>query len=230
MFDNAQLVSKFSHGYIEKRGRIVYIDLTGSEEDIHTGMSRRRRAGLRKGMRNPKLLFFSTSEPEYVTLFSTLYKETMARKRADTKFLFPSDFFLQAFQVLGDHLTLCCVAYQGKLISAVLTLNYGDLCYDWLSGSKAEYHHLFPNDMCIYQSAVEARKKGCKTLVLGGGSSGEDSLFKFKAEFSGLFKDFYVYKKIHLEDEYNEIVRLRNRYTKEPAGDFFPEYRSYRMG
>ena len=230
MFDNSQLVSKFSHGYIEKRGRIVYIDLTRSEEDIHNGMNRRRRRGLRKGKRNPKLQVFSTLEPEYAFLFATLYKETMARKRADIKFLFPSDFFERAFRLLVDHLTLSCVAYQGELISAVLTLNYGDLCYDWLSGSKAEYHHLFPNDMCIYQSIVEARKNGCKTLVLGGGASGEDSLFRFKAEFSELFKDFYVYKKIHLEEEYRELVRLRNRYTKEPAGDFFPEYRSYRMG
>jgi len=48
-----------------------------------------------------------------------------------------------------------------------------------------------------------------------------------KAGFSGLFENFHVYKKVHLENEYNELARLRNRYEKDPIEDFFPEYRSY---
>ncbi len=229
MFDNARVVSKFSDGCAEKKGRIVYVDLTGAEEDILAQMSRQRRAGLCKAKQNPKLQASAISEPECAPLFSTLYDETMVRKGTDTRFFFPCDFFELAFRVLGNHITLCYVAYDNEPIAAVLILRYGVLSYDWLSCSKAEYLHLYPNDMCIYQSAVEARKKGCKFLILGGGVSGDDSLFKFKAEFSRSFKDFYVYKKIHLENEFRELVRLRNRYDNEPAGDFFPEYRSYRV-
>lgn len=229
MFDNARFVSEFSDGHAEKKSRIVYVDLTGSEEDIVAQMSRQRRAGLCKAKQNPKLHLFVSSEPEYAPFFSALYETTMLRKNANARFQFGSNFLELTFRVLRNHITLCYVAYDSEPIAAVLALNYGGLCYDWLSCSKHECLHLYPNDLCIYQSVVEARKKGCKFLILGGGVSGEDSLFRFKAEFSRSFKDFYVYKKIHLENEYSEIVRLRNRYSNEPTGNFFPEYRSYRV-
>ena len=228
MFNNAGIVSEFSDGRTERKGRIVYIDLAGSEEDIVARMSRTHKSGLRKAQGNPQLQSFATSGPEYAPAFYALYKETMIRKGAGVEYHFSSGFFEQALQVPGNHVTLCYVTYDTEIVSAVLGLGYGDLCYDWLSCSKTEHLHLYPNNMCTYQSAMEARKAGCKSFILGGGFSGEDSLFSFKAAFSGLFRDFHTYSKIHLEEEYNEIVRLRDRYEKEPAGDFFPKYRSYR--
>lgn len=228
MFDNIRFVSEFSDGLVEKKGRIVYCDLTGSEEDILAHMSRQRRWGVRKAAQNGGLNIHITSDMEYIKMFCTLYRETMIRNEAHKRYLFPCDFFESIFKVLDNHILMCCITHEGELISAAIILCFDSIAYDWLSCSRAEFLSLCPNDICIYQTALAARKNGHKYLVLGGGSSGEDSLFKFKAEFSGLFKDFYVYKKIHLEDEYNELVRLRNGYTKEPAGDFFPEYRSYR--
>ena len=227
LFNNATATSKFSDGCTEQVGRIVYIDLTQSEDTMVARMSSKCRNGLRKANRNDALKCFTTSEQEYAPLFAALYEKTMTRMGAEARYHFSSGFFKLAFNVLQDHIIMCYVLYGSELVAAVLLLCYGDVCYAWLACSNDEYFHLHPNELCFYQSALEAKKRGCKFFILGGGYSGEDSLFRFKAGFSGLFKDFHVYKKTHLENEYNELVRLRNRYEKEPAGDFFPEYRSY---
>jgi hypothetical protein len=226
VFNNVEVLSRLSNGCTEQNGRIVYIDLTWSEEDMISRMDRTHRQGLYKAKQNNELKCFSCSEQEYAPIFSSLYDKTMARKRADARFRFSPDFFRLAFQILKDHIFLSYVAYRGEPIAAVLTITYGEICYAWLACSNHNYFHLHPNELCFHQSATEAKSRGCKLLILGGGYSGEDSLFRFKAGFSGLFKYFYGYKKIHHYNEYNKLVQLRNKYDKESAGNFFPEYRA----
>ena len=229
VFNNALAISKFSDGFTPHQHRIVYIDLTGSEDDIVARMDNKHRSSLRKANRNEALRCSITSEQEYAPLFSTLYEKTMMRKEAQTQYLFSSNFFNLAFQALRDHITMVYITYGSEPIAASLILRYGDLSYSWLSCSNQDYLNLRPNELCVYQCAIEARKRGCKFFILGGGLSGEDTLFRFKAAFSGLFKDFHTYKKIHLTNEYNALLELRNKYERAPAGDFFPGYRSYRI-
>lgn len=228
LFKNAIATSEFSDGCTEQKGRIIYVDLTLSEDNIVGQMSSKRRNGLRKATRNEALKCFATSGQEHAPLFAALYGKTMTRTGAEARFHFSSDFFKLAFNVLKDHITICYVVYGTKPVAAVLLLRNGDICYAWLACSDDEYFHLHPNELSFYQSALEAKRKGCKFLILGGGYSGVDSLFRFKAGFSGLFKDFHVYKKIHLENEYSELIKCRNRYDNGATGDFFPEYRNYK--
>ena len=180
LFNNALATSKFSDGYTEQKGRIVYVDLTQSEDNIVARMSSKRRIGLRKAKRNDSLKCFTTSEPAYAQWFAELYEKTMVRKGAEARFHFSSGFFELAFNVLQDHIGMCYVVYGSDPVAAVLLLSYGNICYTWLACSNDEYFHLHPNELSFYQSALEAKRRGCKYLILGGGYSGEDSLWTFK--------------------------------------------------
>jgi hypothetical protein len=79
--------------------------------------------------------------------------------------------------------------------------------------------------MLTHKSILELKKEGFQYLIMGSGkSTSRDSLFDFKEGFSPLKKDFYVYKNVHLPQEYNRLVELQN--CKELANEeFFPKYR-----
>ena len=150
----------------------------------------------------------------------------MRRNKADNHYFFPLDFFEQAFQSLGENLHFPHVHYRNEIIAGLLIVRYGDLAYSWLSGSNPDYLHLRPNDLMFGGTIWDLKKAGFRYFVLGGGvSSAEDSLFEYKANFSKLRKDFYVYKRIHLEKEYERLVKLREQAGEIP-GDFFPKYRA----
>jgi hypothetical protein len=226
IFTNADMVSRYSQGSVEKKGSIVYFDLTESEEEILAGMSRQRRSSVLKGLRNQNFQLRSTLDKETIFQFWEMYTKTMERREADQRFLFPRTFFEHAAQILGDHLRLCCVNYQNQLVSASLILRYGGICYDWLAGSDSQFLGLRPNDLGMYYAALEAKKAGDRFLVIGGGRSGDsDSLFEYKSRFSGKFKEFSVYTKIHDQDGYNELVRLCRAHSRTEACNFFPAYR-----
>jgi len=92
-----------------------------------------------------------------------------------------------------------------------------------------EYKSYRPNNMMLYQAALRYKTMGKKCFHLGGGYSGNDSLFKFKKGFNknGLL-DFYVGRKINNEDIYEKLVKewkIKNKLRKDYNSDFFPLYR-----
>ena len=226
LFENHEPVARFSAGTVEKNNRIVYLDLSKSIEEILDAMTQKRRYNIRKALSNPYLTS-TISSGEGLDLFPILYQETMIRKGAELKFLFPGSFFEAAYKALREHLIIVYVNYGHEIISAALSIGYGENCYGWLAGSRNEYYQLYPNDLCIYKTFTTAKARGYKRFVMGGGLKENDSLFKFKAEFSPYSCDFYVYKKIHMADEYLELVKLSNQYARKLPDSFFPEYRSY---
>jgi hypothetical protein len=224
IFDNHKPVGNFSQGITQRMGQIVYVDLRRSEEEILAGMSMDHRQGTRKALRNPDLSFELNAEENYTECLFNIYTQTMQRAKALKKYFFSQSFFNAAVQLLGEHLSLPHVTYQGDIIAGMLLLKYGELAYFWLSGSKSSYLRLYPNNLLLYSSFLQSKKEGLKYFVLGGGLTAE-SLFTFKAGFSKLTKDFYVYKRIHHKREYERLVELRGKYSRQISGDFFPQYR-----
>jgi len=227
IFENHKPVAGFSRGITQKLGRIVYVDLSCSEDEIIRGISRRHRREAVKALKNQDLVFSLDIEASHPQCFYDLYTETMQRSAADKKYFYPQVFFSTMFHTLGEHLRFPHVTYQGEVISGALLLRYGEVVQAYWLGAKSDYFHLYPNNLLLYLSLLQAKKEGAKYFILGGGLSvQEDSMFAFKAGFSRSFKDFYVYKKIHLENEYDKLIQLRDKYGGEIPEDFFPQYRA----
>ncbi|OGO21395.1 MAG: hypothetical protein A2144_00300 [Chloroflexi bacterium RBG_16_50_9] len=221
---NYQPVADFSHGVVQQLGQIVYVDLSRSEEEIFTGMAKGHRRHTRRTLENPDLQLCFEKEERYFQSFFYLYTETMQKVGAHKKYYFSQDFFDRVFRTMGNHLGFSYVIYQGEIITVLLTLTYGYQTYSWLSGTKNKYYQLHPNTALIYKSFLQAKRAGSKYFILGGAASGSQSLFEFKAGFSELRKDFYVYKKIHLKEQYEKLVELQG-YEDKVNGEFFPQYR-----
>jgi len=231
IFENHKPVANFSKGTTQKLGRVVYVDLSCSEDEIIRGISNRHRREAVKALKNQDLSFSLDVEENHAHSFFNLYTETMQRNKADKKYFYSQPFFSGMFHTLGEHLRFPHVTYQGEIISGALLLRYGDLVHAYWLGSKSDYFHLYPNNLLLYLSLLESKKEGARYFILGGGLSlQEDSMFAFKAGFSRSFKDFYVHKKIHLKDEYDKLVQLRGKYGGEIPEDFFPQYRLPQKG
>ena len=225
LYENHRPVGIHSQGVVKRLGQIVYVDLCRSEEELFRGIEKGHRRRIRRARENSDLVFCLNEEKAHPEQFFALYKATMEKNRARNEYYFSRDFFETAFRTLGHALSFWSITCQGEVISVMLILRCGGLAYTWLSGAKEEALHLSPDNYMIYRSILQLKKEGLKYLVLGGGrSSTPDSLFSFKSGFSPLRKDFYVYSRVHLPEEYEKLKYLQG-YTGKDSGDYFPVYR-----
>jgi lipid II:glycine glycyltransferase (peptidoglycan interpeptide bridge formation enzyme) len=218
-------MAKFSNGMIQTVGQIIYVDLSLSEDDIFAQMLKGHRRRIRKAVNNPDLRFETEITDNGPQIFYDIYTENMQRIQAHKKYFFSASFFKTAFRSLGKNLNLWQVTYKGDTCAVWITLKGGNLAYTWLSGVKTKYLNSNANNLLIYRSILKLKQEGFNYLIMGGGKSTmRDSLFDFKAGFSPLTKQFYVYKKIHLQQEYNRLIELQN-YKGMSGAEFFPAYR-----
>jgi hypothetical protein len=95
------------------------------------------------------------------------------------------------------------------------------------------FGNLSPSKLIIHESQKWARERGNRLLHLGGGrgSRNDDSLFQFKALFSGLSYPFFTGRWILNQEAYDFLTLERNkrherRLTWEAASSYFPAYRA----
>ena len=224
IFENHIPVSNFSQGIVEKLGSIVYVDLNRSESELFNSQLRGHRRHYRRASEN-LLDFCIDTDENMVSNFYDIYTQTMRRTGAHEKYYFSRNFFERAQRGLGDAVKFWRVLHKNEVVSGWLVLRHGNLAYAWLSGNKQEYFHLFPTNYLIFNTILQLKKEGCKTFVLGGGKSvSKDSVLRFKEGFSPLKKEYFVYKKIHLAEEYNKLLQLQG-VVSESESNYFPKYR-----
>lgn len=181
----------------------VWLDLTMSLDDIwKSQISTQNRNVIRKCEKNG--LYVENSQ-DY-DAFIEIYKQTMLKVEAE-KFYFFDENYYQKLQNNED-IELLCVKKDEEIIAAAIFMYYGDYCHYHLAGSKQEYLKLSPNNILLWEAIKYAKMRGCKKFHLGGGltDSLDDSLFRFKSRFSRSVADFYIGKRIHNNEIYNELI------------------------
>ena len=119
------------------------------------------------------------------------------------------DLFFNTFNYLKRHaLFFNIYNHDNELVCASIFFHYGDYFHYHLSGRSAKADNSV-NNYLIDSAAVFAQDKGAKYFHLGGGrsKSEDDSLLKFKNSFSKQTLPFYIGKKIHNQEIYNEVVQ-----------------------
>lgn len=192
--------------------------------DILDEIPGKNRNMIRKAKKNG-IVIREIDKDENMDDFLSIYYSTMKRNDATSYYYFKEEYFKEAFKLLDSNLHLFGAYIEGKMISASLIFTYGDFMHYHLSGTLKEYLSLGANNLLLFEVAEWGRKRGVKSLHLGGGYSGnEDSLYKFKKSFSKLEPlKFYIGKKIHNPKLYKKLVIEKN--ITEDNG-FFPLYRS----
>lgn len=204
-------------------GNTVALDLS-TPQTIWANITSKNRNMIRKAQKNG-VVIYSGRCPELYQKFREIYNATMDKDQAEDYYYFDEEFYNSILSDLPENAQIFYAMYDQKMIAcSIMLVANGKMSYH-LSGSLREYSNLAPTNLLLYKAALWGCSNGCKTLYLGGGvGSGEDSLYKFKKAFYRLddVKRFYIGKKIFLQEEYDELLNMRESVESE----YFPKYRA----
>ena len=189
----------------------VMIDLKKPYADIwDDDYSSKNRNMIRKAIRLGYICQIETSPgKDHIDQFISTYHYSMRQAGAEPYYYFNKDFFNNMFKYLKDKIYLFNILNQtGEIICSSIFLHYNDYFHYHLSGRNENADNAVNN--FLLDSAVKfAQEMGAKLFHLGGGRSNaeDDSLLKFKRNFSRIAIPFYIGKRVLNEKVYNEVVR-----------------------
>jgi len=219
----------------DTRGRVWFLNLGGSADDLLSGFS----APCRRAIRKAETAGLTVREVDVVAgmaRFVDLYHETMRRLGASGFYLFGANYFTDLIG-LGERLLLIDVSKSGKTAAMGLFLVGPDTVHYHLGASSRELMEYRPNNLLFFHAALAAKRRGRNRLHLGGGMGGlrlddavsdRDGLDRFKSGFGTMAAPFYVGRRIWNEEDYSICMNEYEAYSKSAAGlagGYFPPYR-----
>lgn len=140
--------------------------------------------------------------------FRRLYNGTMINLHAESFYFFPQSYYDEFKQSFKDNSLLCFAILNGKIIAGSMFMYSDDYAHYHLSARDRDYSRYAANNLILWYGIQKAKERGCKWIHFGGGTTGEDndSLFKFKREFSKSLCEFWIGKRVHNQLIYNQIV------------------------
>lgn len=147
-------------------------------------------------------------ESEDYETFRKLYNGTMSDLHAEDFYFFPPEYYSEYKQTFKDESLLCLATYDGKVIAGSMFMYSDDYAHYHLSARDRDYSRYAANNLILWYGIQKAKERGCKWFHLGGGTTGDDgdSLLKFKKEFSKTLCEFWIGKRVHNQEVYNQIV------------------------
>jgi len=217
-------------GDIVYMGETVSIDLTLPVNEQWSGYRNNHQQGINR-LRRMGVSCIHNNSDEYIDEFITIYLENMDRVNADDSYYFGENYFkgLIAADDLDIHLFSCI--YEGEVVSSVIFGLCCDIVQAHLGGAKGKFAQHSPMKLIFDEARIWANGTGAHFFHLGGGlGAKEDSIFHFKAGFSGNRHDFYVWRLIVDRYAYDMLCRKKGQWNRENKREpitkiFFPDYR-----
>lgn len=140
--------------------------------------------------------------------FRSLYDGTMTDLHAEDFYFFPKSYYEEYKQTFKGNSMLYLAMYNGKAIAGSMFMFSDDYAHYHLSARDREYSRYAANNLILWYGIQKAKERGCKWLHFGGGTTGDenDSLLKFKKDFSKTLCEFWIGKRVHNESVYQSIV------------------------
>lgn len=183
--------------------RTVALDLTDDDIWMHQ-ISSKNRNMIRKAEKEGVTIVESD---DYDT-FRKLYDGTMTDLHAESFYFFPRSYYEEYKQTFKEKSLLCFAMLDGKFIAGSMFMFSDDYAHYHLSARNREFSRYAANNLILWYGIQKAKERGCKWLHFGGGTTGEDddTLLKFKKEFSKNLCEFWIGKRVHDQNVYNQIV------------------------
>lgn len=186
--------------------KTVKLNLQPSVDDIwKTQISSKNRNLIRRAEKEGVVIVESNNYEQ----FQKLYDQTMENVGAEEFYFFPKSYYDCFQKSLGENATLCFAVCGGKTIAGSLFMFCHDYAHYHLSGRDKEYSRIPAGNLLLWYGIQKAKARGCKWFHFGGGTSSDDndSLLHFKQNFSREQGEFWIGKRIHNQEIYNEVVR-----------------------
>lgn len=208
-------------------GKTIDMDLE-SEKVIFKNLTSKNRNMIRKAQKNEIIISYGKG-PELFDQFIPIYNATMDRDNASSYYYFSKQFYASIDQFLNDNYLIFYAEYKGQIIAISIILFANKFIHYHLSGSLAEYRHLAPTNLLLYEVALWGLQNGYKKFHLGGGVGSDiDNLFKFKQSFNRYSSNqFSIGKLIFDQEKYDQLVeeRIKKNPSFNKESQFFPLYR-----
>jgi lipid II:glycine glycyltransferase (peptidoglycan interpeptide bridge formation enzyme) len=155
--------------------------------------------------------FEINESPDHLDEFITMYYRTMKNADADKSFYFDREYFQQLFNSLPGKVKLAMVTKGGVTYSTVIFFVSGGFAHYYLMGRNLDYPKV-PSSILLYiHIAKWAKESGIELINIGGGRTNapDDILFKSKKRYSKQIIPFYIGKRIHNADVYQQMIDKR---------------------
>ncbi len=143
-----------------------------------------------------------------ISSFIEIYINNMQKVNADKYYYFNQNYFENTFRKLSNSAYIFNVLNEkNETISSSIFFTYGQYFHYHLSG-KSNLSDNSATNFLIDQAVIYAKGIGAKLFLLGGGrtSLDNDSLLKFKKNFTKDTVPFYIAKRIHNQTIYDELL------------------------
>ncbi len=165
--------------------------------------------------------------------FLDIYADTMERRGASRSHYVSEAFLEHLFDELQDSVVLFIARRDGTPISVEIVLRSRHHAYSFIGGTRAASFPMRPNDLLKYELFEWAMHEGITDVVLGGGPTPEDGIYRYKKSFApdGVVP-FHVGEKVFDSRAYAMLTDRRRSYLRsegvawEPSPGYFPAYRS----
>lgn len=212
-------------------GLTLMCDLSKSEEEHWEETQKQHRRGIMKSLNNNVVAKIEDFTAERITIFSSIYKETMTKVGATDYYFFDDSYLHKLSKSIQNRLILV-TAYKNDnaIASSLFTIcKESGIMHFYLGGTLNEYRNLQPSKLITHIARGWGREEGYKALHFGGGlGCNSDSLYKYKKGFSSEELEFKTWRLIINLEKYKKLVIANNRLAEAEAeleSGFFPLYR-----
>ena len=201
LLNNQRLASPNMRTFFSRH--TVALDLSDDDIWMHQ-ISSKNRNMIRKAEKEGVTIVESD---DYET-FRRLYDGTMSDLHAESFYFFPQSYYEEYKQTFKNKSLLCLAMLNGKVIAGSMFMFSDDYAHYHLSARDREYSRYAANNLILWYGIQKAKERGCKWFHFGGGTTEDDndSLLKFKKEFSKTLCEFWIGKRVHNQAVYDQIV------------------------
>lgn len=215
---------------IKLEGHTVSIDLSLSDEQAWSQYRDTHRRHINRG-RRLGLVSQTDGAFEYLDAFVRLYNNTMRHNHAADGYFHDLRYMEMLRLSLGPAASLHVTRLGTRVAAAALVSEYRGIVQYIYGGVESELYSVSPLKSLLEHVRQWSRSRGDSVLHLGGGRGArEDSLFYFKAGFSGRRHPFYTGRWILNQELYRRLSEEHRTQGREVRkifdGNFFPAYRA----
>ena len=203
LLDNQTLASPKMQTFYSRK--TVKLNLSMSEDEIWMNQfTSKNRNVIRKAEKEGVTIV----ESQDYDFFREMYDQTMRNVNAEGFYFFPPKYYDTFKETFGDNLTLSFAMYEGKPIAGSMFMFSKDYAHYHLSGRNKNYYKIAANNAVLWYGIKKAKERGCKWFHFGGGTTGadDDLLLHFKQNFSKENGEFWIGKRVHNQEVYEQIV------------------------